>query len=212
MIVFDRGHTGRSWHFYSAGYGVPLLGAGVTVAAAAAADDVYSGYFREDACWLDEGYIWAFIGPVAVVLVLNTGILVKALVEAYRVNRQRSPDGGDAWLGVRSWVRNFLLLSYVLGVTWAIGFFNSLGRPSQFIFVVLNASVGISVLVQAVLFNKKMREASTKAWKSRSTSTKSTKLSVPAAGSDKSVVKKKISNATSLNFNGKRFVSTKKRY
>ena len=57
----------------------------MTVAAAAGTGDLYDGYFREDACWLDEGYLWAFIAPVAAVLLLNTVILVKALREAYRV-------------------------------------------------------------------------------------------------------------------------------
>ncbi len=59
------------------------------------------------------------------------------------------------------------MLSYILGITWAFGYFNTLGRASQFIFVVLNSSVGIVVLAQNVLLNKKMREASIKAWRSR---------------------------------------------
>ncbi len=123
------------------------------------------------------------------------------------------------------------MLSYILGITWAFGYFNTLGRASQFIFVVLNSSVGIVVLAQNVLLNKKMREASIKAWRSRcvqrslflffsikiaaseissrSSSTRSTKASVRS--SEKPQVRKTFSNGANLNYDGKKFVSTKRK-
>ena len=85
VVVFDRGQTGKRWHFLAICYVAAAAIAGITVGIAGGKSEIYDGYFREDACWLDGGYLWAFIGPVAVVLVFNTVILVKALMEAYRV-------------------------------------------------------------------------------------------------------------------------------
>ncbi len=206
VVVFDRGHHGKPWQFFLSGYGIPLLLTGITVGTAAIKGDTYDGYFREDACWLDGGYLWAFIGPVAVVLIFNTVILFKAMMEAYRVNQQRNGGEEDErWTNIKSTLRNFLLLSYMLGITWAFGYFNTFGRPSQYIFVFLNATTGVVVLAQTILFNKKMRDASiAKVWKSRSASTRSTKLSAP---SDPSAERRRVSKAISLNFNGQKLVS-----
>ncbi len=97
VVVFDRGQTGKRWHFFAICYVAAAAIAGITVGIAGGKSEIYDGYFREDACWLDGGYLWAFIGPVAVVLVFNTVILVKALMEAYRV-RTRKFRGKKAFL------------------------------------------------------------------------------------------------------------------
>jgi len=90
VVVFDKARE-RKWHFYSLGYGLPLVIAAVTIVVAAVKGDLYDGYFREDACWLDDNYLWAFMAPVSVVLALNTFILFKGMREAYKVSKKIRP-------------------------------------------------------------------------------------------------------------------------
>ena len=44
-------------------------------------------YYREDACWLAQNYDWAFKGPVLLIVIVNTAILVLGLYKAYIVSR-----------------------------------------------------------------------------------------------------------------------------
>ncbi len=83
MIVFPRGDDSKLL-MYVFGYGVPFLVCATTFLTALAQGRLYY-YVREDACWLEDPYVWAFMGPVTVVLVFNTGILIRGLVEAARV-------------------------------------------------------------------------------------------------------------------------------
>ena len=71
------------WQLYVVGYGVPILVMLATfVTSIARRDD----YFREDACWLDMRYIWAFKGPVTVIVAFNFLVTIVALVAANRVS------------------------------------------------------------------------------------------------------------------------------
>ena len=60
------------------------------------------------------------------------------------------------WHNVRGWFRNFIWLSYLLGITWVIGFINDLGDAVQYIFILLNTSSGIFILIYSVVLNSKV--------------------------------------------------------
>ena len=92
VIVFDRAEE-KKWTLFAFGYGFPALLAGIPLAVALGKGD---DYIREDACWLDGNYIWAFIAPVTLVLIFNTGMLIKALWTAYQV-----------WLSHKSYNRSY---------------------------------------------------------------------------------------------------------
>jgi hypothetical protein len=59
---------------------------------------------------------------------------------------------------MKVWLTNFVILSYLLGITWAIGFLNGLHVAFQYVFVILNCSTGVFILVYSVLSNRRMRE------------------------------------------------------
>jgi len=51
------------WHMYAFGYVLPLLLSAHPLIVAYFKEEVKDGYFREDACWLDDNYIFAFEVP-----------------------------------------------------------------------------------------------------------------------------------------------------
>ena len=70
---------------------------------------------------------------------------------------------GNSWQKVSAWIQNFITLSYLLGITWLIGFTVKFNIVMEYVFVFLNASIGVMVLLYKVVFNRKIREASQRA-------------------------------------------------
>ena len=70
---------------------------------------------------------------------------------------------GNSWQKMAAWIQNFITLSYLLGITWLIGFTVKFDIVMEYIFVFLNASIGVMVLLYKVVFNRKIREASQRA-------------------------------------------------
>lgn len=69
----------------------------------------------------------------------------------------------NLWKKANAWLRNFITLSYLLGITWIIGFTVQFHPVLEYIFVFLNASIGVFILLYMVVFNGKIREASQRA-------------------------------------------------
>lgn len=84
-------------------------------------------YGTEEACWLsgDDGAIWAFLGPMAVVALINVGILIRASIELRRNRLQQEAEGQTKKSTVRDNARRILInnasLLSVLGGTWLLG-------------------------------------------------------------------------------------------
>ena len=94
---------------------------------------------REKACWLGSWYIWAFKGFITIVIAGNVVALSVGLKTAFKVTKRKNLSN---WEKTRSWFRNFFILSFLLGITWILGYFNNLGVEAQYVFVLLNASSG----------------------------------------------------------------------
>ena len=83
------------------------------------------------------------------------------MYEYFKVSKRRS--GVHLWKKANAWLRNFITLSYLLGITWIIGFTVKFHPALEYIFVFLNASIGVFILLYMVVFNGKIREASQRA-------------------------------------------------
>ncbi|OXA50970.1 Polysialoglycoprotein [Folsomia candida] len=85
--VFNNVLPRRSWIYNLIGYGVPLVMVGITllIGYIFGEGDVYGG----EVCWLAGSYIWAFNGPVLIVVVANISILTICMVTAHRVRKSR---------------------------------------------------------------------------------------------------------------------------
>uniref|UniRef100_A0A673ILV9 Adhesion G protein-coupled receptor L3 n=1 Tax=Sinocyclocheilus rhinocerous TaxID=307959 RepID=A0A673ILV9_9TELE len=85
--VFESEHSRRRY-FYLAGYGIPAL----IVAVSAAVD--YHSYGTDRVCWLrlDTYFIWSFIGPATLIIMLNVIFLGIALYKMFHHTAILKPD------------------------------------------------------------------------------------------------------------------------
>ena len=86
VVVFDSSED-YFWIIITSAYGAAVTIAGSTLIVNLVQRPETEFYFREDACWLDSGYDWAFKGPVLIILVANTAILALGLYKSYAVSR-----------------------------------------------------------------------------------------------------------------------------
>ena len=87
VVVFDSGED-YFWLTIMSAYGAAVTIAGSTLIINIVQSKNYGTdfYFREDACWLEQNYDWAFKGPVLLILVTNTAILALGLYKSYVVS------------------------------------------------------------------------------------------------------------------------------
>uniref|UniRef100_A0A8C3WVH5 Adhesion G protein-coupled receptor D2 n=1 Tax=Catagonus wagneri TaxID=51154 RepID=A0A8C3WVH5_9CETA len=128
--------------YYATGWGVPVVIVATTLATSPQ-DYVATGH-----CWLNvrTDTIWAFVGPVLVVLTANTCILVRVVVvtvsSARRRARMLSPQPCvQQQLRIQMWatVKPVLVLLPVLGLTWLVGMLVHLSPAWAYAAVGLNS-------------------------------------------------------------------------
>ena len=145
------------------GYGVPGLIVTLTLALTYILQEDSAFCHDEDAdcdeemqlCWLKQGnFIWAFVGPAAVIICFNIFVMVRASRVALRA-RKRFADQGRVAL-IQGNLKSLLILTFLLGVTWSAGFLirDGLVPYSAYLFVALNGSVGIFIFIHTVLLNE----------------------------------------------------------
>ena len=129
--------------YYLTGYGLPLL----VVLPALASSHVlgFKGYGGEVHCWLatEHGFIWAFAGPVAVVVTVNClifGLAMRTARHARSRNTKRVKDRdrekerereNDRLGRAVTWLKGSASLLSILGLSWFTGFLymTQAGRP-----------------------------------------------------------------------------------
>ncbi|BFZ16751.1 hypothetical protein BsWGS_19790 [Bradybaena similaris] len=154
--VFDASRS-RLPYYYLAGYGVPLAVVGASCLIN------YKGYGTDRYCWLttDDYFVWAFAGPVALILLINAIFLIYALSTVcrhseYVFNAKEKSNGS----GIRAWVQGALALEVLLGLTWTLGYFliNDDSLPLAYVFAILNSLQGLFIFVFHCLLNKKAQK------------------------------------------------------
>ncbi|XP_049517695.1 uncharacterized protein LOC119441924 isoform X2 [Dermacentor silvarum] len=157
--VFNQKRTYYE-RYYFAGYGIPLLIAGITLGSR------YELYiYRKPSdpfCWLPEekGVRYSFIGPVAAVVLLNLGALILVL---WKMSHVRCVVEKTTAEKVQNWVRGTFILLPILGVTWLFGFLmlgdDKLHTVGAYLFTIFNSLQGLGIFVCHVFMSKKTREA-----------------------------------------------------
>ncbi|XP_076463295.1 adhesion G protein-coupled receptor L4-like isoform X2 [Babylonia areolata] len=154
--VFDASRS-RLPYYYASAYGPPLLIIAISAAA------FPQGYGTDQYCWLttERGFIWSFAGPVAIILFVNSVILIYAMTMVCRHSDYvfSAKDKTSAG-GVRSWIQGAMALEVVLGLTWVLGFFflSQQTLALAYLFTVLNSTQGLFIFLFHCLLNKKARK------------------------------------------------------
>ncbi|XP_036002391.1 adhesion G protein-coupled receptor L3 isoform X17 [Fundulus heteroclitus] len=152
--VFESEHSRRRY-FYLVGYGVPAL----IVAVSAAVD--YRSYGTERICWLrlDTYFIWSFIGPATLIIMLNVIFLGIALYKMFHHTAILKPDSG-CLDNIKSWVIGAIALLCLLGLTWAFGlmYVNESTVVMAYLFTIFNSLQGMFIFIFHCVLQKKVRK------------------------------------------------------
>uniref|UniRef100_A0A8D3AET6 Adhesion G protein-coupled receptor L3 n=1 Tax=Scophthalmus maximus TaxID=52904 RepID=A0A8D3AET6_SCOMX len=160
--VFESEHSRRRY-FYLVGYGVPAL----IVAVSAAVD--YRSYGTDRVCWLrlDTYFIWSFIGPATLIIMLNVIFLGIALYKMFHHTAILKPDSGcldninyqDYEPEIKSWVIGAIALLCLLGLTWAFGlmYVNESTVVMAYLFTIFNSLQGMFIFIFHCVLQKKVQ-------------------------------------------------------
>ncbi|XP_045196936.2 adhesion G protein-coupled receptor L4-like isoform X2 [Mercenaria mercenaria] len=144
--------------------GIPMLVLSyvlaVVIVAASMGIVQMEGYGSENVCWLstENGLIWAFIGPVLAVILINfivVCMVIRVMCGTTAMSRKSLTE--RAWAALRG----ILILMPIMGLTWVFGVF-SVNKDTlvfQYLFATLNSLQGLLIFVFHCLMNKKIRDA-----------------------------------------------------
>ncbi|MEQ2255790.1 hypothetical protein ILYODFUR_017615, partial [Ilyodon furcidens] len=128
--------------YYVIGWGLPVLIVGLTLVISR------GEYKAQDHCWLSvkTDTIWAFVGPVIFVLMVNAVVLCRVVIvtvsSAHRRAKMLSPSFASKMQTFDlTWAvtRPVLILLPVLGLTWICGVLVHLSVVVSYMFIVLNS-------------------------------------------------------------------------
>ncbi|KAJ7317872.1 hypothetical protein JRQ81_004034, partial [Phrynocephalus forsythii] len=149
--VFESEHSRRKY-FYLVGYGMPAL----IVAVSAAVD--YRSYGTGKVCWLrlDTYFIWSFIGPATLIIMLNVIFLGIALYKMFHHTAILKPESG-CLDNIKSWVIGAIALLCLLGLTWAFGlmYINESTVIMAYLFTIFNSLQGMFIFIFHCVLQKK---------------------------------------------------------
>ncbi|XP_053715447.1 adhesion G protein-coupled receptor L3-like isoform X13 [Synchiropus splendidus] len=172
--VFESEHS-RKRYFYLVGYGVPTL----IVAVSAAVD--YRSYGTDKICWLrlDTYFIWSFIGPATLIIMLNVIFLGIALYKMFHHSAILKPDSG-CLDNIKSWVIGAVALLCLLGLTWAFGlmYVNESTVVMAYLFTIFNSLQGMFIFIFHCVLQKKVRKEYGKCLRTHCCSGKSVENSI----------------------------------
>uniref|UniRef100_A0A1I7SCZ5 EGF-like domain-containing protein n=1 Tax=Bursaphelenchus xylophilus TaxID=6326 RepID=A0A1I7SCZ5_BURXY len=149
--VFDA--RSRTLWYYCCGYLIPAIIVLLSVLVAA------ENYGTANYCWIDvtSPTIWTFVGPIGLIVLFNSGVLVLALRTVLAVrNRDRSLAAK-----VLGWLKGSAMLLFLLGITWVFGFLSAIHvlQPYvAYIFTILNSLQGTFIFFLHVVMNDKARQ------------------------------------------------------
>ena len=119
-------------------------------------------------CFLnpDTGFVWSFIAPVIIILLINTVFLIMAAVKMWRHKKKqhgemKAKDG-------KKWLKAVTSLVVVMGVTWIVGVLIVEVEkllPLAYIYTIMVAFQGVWIFLFLVVFEENVREGYAKIWK-----------------------------------------------
>ncbi|NXV67212.1 AGRD2 protein, partial [Molothrus ater] len=142
VVAVNMSEGRRMKFYYMTGWGLPVLIVGVTLASS------FNKYVAANHCWLNAqtNVIWAFVGPVLLILAVNSLVLLRVVTVTVASARRRSkmltPNSSlESQIGTQLWAtaKPVLVLLPVLGLTWLCGLLVHLSIVWAYVFIVLNS-------------------------------------------------------------------------
>ncbi|XP_023859140.2 adhesion G protein-coupled receptor D2 isoform X2 [Salvelinus sp. IW2-2015] len=148
--------------YYSIGWGLPVVIVGVTLTIS------LDKYKADNHCWLnvETDMIWAFVGPVLFILVVNAVVLCRVVIVTVSSARRRAKmltpsSASKLHTFDLTWAvtRPVLILLPVLGLTWLCGVLVHLSMMVAYVFIALNAFQGLYIFLVYAVYNSEVRNA-----------------------------------------------------
>ncbi|XP_041033089.1 adhesion G protein-coupled receptor E2-like isoform X2 [Carcharodon carcharias] len=137
------------------GYGFPLLVVGISAAAYA------QGYGTKEYCWLDlkSGFIWAFLIPVSLIILVNAGFFIITVWRLVDKFSSLNPDMNEL-KKIRAFTITAVAQLCLLGCMWIFGIlhFQENTIAMTYIFTIINSLQGVFIFTLHCLFNKQVRD------------------------------------------------------
>ncbi|XP_052395735.1 adhesion G protein-coupled receptor E3-like [Carassius gibelio] len=119
---------------------------------------VPEGYGSED-CWLkhDKGFIWSFLGPICVILGLNTVLFVMIVITLNSTLKKLNAEVSQM---KQTKIMAFKTLAQfvVLGCPWILGFFTNDSKGLEILFLILNSQQGTFIFLIYCVLNNEVRQ------------------------------------------------------
>jgi len=151
------------WHAYMFSYAYPLFVTLLALTDAMTRDDLLTGYFREDACWLGDGYILTFKMPLAFSLFLNTYLLITTWRAGWKVCNTLLQLNALHLSLLKELERLGwrLLLSLVVTIHWFFDYFSSFGEVWQWCFIIWNFLASLCIFCETLNLTSQQSEIRT---------------------------------------------------
>uniref|UniRef100_A0AAX7VN12 Adhesion G protein-coupled receptor L4 n=1 Tax=Astatotilapia calliptera TaxID=8154 RepID=A0AAX7VN12_ASTCA len=153
-VIYNKGFLHRN--FYIFGYGSPA----VVVAISATLGSKYYG--TDKVCWLstENHFIWSFIGPACLIILVNLLAFGVIIYKVYRHTAVKKPEISH-YENIRSCARGALALLFVLGATWTFGVLHILNETTltAYLFTITNAFQGMFIFIFLCVLSRKVTSA-----------------------------------------------------
>uniref|UniRef100_A0A8C4H6L5 Adhesion G protein-coupled receptor L4 n=1 Tax=Dicentrarchus labrax TaxID=13489 RepID=A0A8C4H6L5_DICLA len=152
-VIYNKGFLHRN--FYIFGYGSPA----VVVTISATLGSKYYG--TDKVCWLstENHFIWSFIGPACLIILVNLLAFGVIIYKVYRHTAVKKPEISH-YENIRSCARGALALLFVLGATWTFGVLHILNETTltAYLFTITNAFQGMFIFIFLCVLSRKIQE------------------------------------------------------
>ena len=120
-------------------------------------------------CFLNpkNHFIWAFIAPVIVIILINVGFFIMAAIVLWRHNK-RQTSGKISKERLRSWLKTLASLVVVMGLTWIFGVLIVEVEELvslAYIYTIMVAFQGLFIFLIFVVYPKEVRGSYVKVWR-----------------------------------------------
>ncbi|XP_028828052.1 adhesion G protein-coupled receptor E1-like [Denticeps clupeoides] len=134
------------------GYGIPLAVVGTCFGLKR---EAYGGIN----CWIkaDDGFQWAFLGPVCFILVWNVILFIGIFKTLYSTAKAQQSKGFQI-KKMKTLVIKSALLFFILGGSWIFGFFVNISKMVELILVLVTSQQGTIIFLVYCVFNAEVRQ------------------------------------------------------
>uniref|UniRef100_A0A1X7VR61 G-protein coupled receptors family 2 profile 2 domain-containing protein n=1 Tax=Amphimedon queenslandica TaxID=400682 RepID=A0A1X7VR61_AMPQE len=114
------------------------------------------------ACWLDyeSGFIWSFIIPVIIILLINIGFFAMAIIIMKKHRKNRISNENSLKDDAKYWIKSSISLTIVMGIGWIgnVFFFSEELLFIAYIMTVFISAQGIIIFILYVPLSNNVRK------------------------------------------------------